>query len=140
MENGMVPHELLAKILFINKHKQEQISIAINKLNSSKAEIANQIKSNQGHIDGITTNLAEYKQTSYKKKLTNAQVRMIDIRKITYGMEQLRLKLAEAYKNHEQLNQEHQNIDNLILDERAKAKVLLIKEAKFEYIIDGQVA
>ena len=132
--------KLLEKILFLNKHKQEQASIIIAKLNASKIKQAQVIKINQQNIYDITTKLSTYKQSAYQDKLTNVKVSMIEIRKIAYDMEQIRADLAESQKTHTELNNEYEEIGISILAEQAKMKALFIKEAKFEYIIDMQVA
>ena len=140
LEAIMADSRLLEKILFINKHKQERLSAVLAKLNAEQAEVALKIQQNQQNIDALGQQIVSYKQNAYQEKLTNTKIGVIEVRKINYDMDQLRLDLENAHKYQTSLSEEYKNFDNLIAAEQAKIKALLIKEAKFEHIMDSYVA
>lgn len=136
----MVDLKLVNKILFLNKHKQERLTLAISKLQAAKAQVIEQLKTNQQTIYDLQQQLITYKQRSYKEQFTNTSLVMLDVRKVSYAMEQQRLTIDEIHKQQEQLKQEQDELEQSIAAEQEQLKELFVKEAKFEYLVDLQVA
>jgi hypothetical protein len=130
----MINNTILEKILFINKYKQEQLSVEVVKANVEKAQKAQEIMLNQQKIAELIVNLANYKNTAYQEKLTNNKVTIIQINQIKFDMEKMRQEIAAAYQDQERLNNEFNTIVEQIAALLEKRKSLVIKETKFEHI------
>lgn len=134
MEN--VKH--IKKILFLNKHKQEQVSIQISKINAAQVKKSTEIQNQEQGIKHLITKLSEYKRVEYNEKLKNTQLSILQINKIKHNMTKIKQELSDGYLKQEELYSEYQQLEQQKTETMLHKKMLLIKENKFGVLLQAR--